>query len=42
MIRLPGHRLPLGSRGLYVRAYCGLFSPRTLDMLAVRIGPLAP
>ncbi len=31
---------PLGSRGFYVRAYCGLLPPRTSDMLAVRIGQL--
>jgi hypothetical protein len=30
----------LGSRGFYVRAYCGLLPPRTSDMLAVRIGQL--
>ena len=29
-----------GSRGLYVRAYCGLLPPRTSDMLAARIGQL--
>lgn len=27
--------LPLGSRGFYIRAYCGLLPPRTSDMLAV-------
>jgi hypothetical protein len=31
---------PLGSRGFYVRAYYGLFPPRTSDMLAVRSGQL--
>ncbi len=31
---------PRGSRGFYVRAYCGLLPPRTSDMLAVRIGQL--
>jgi len=41
MIRVPSHRLPLGSRSLYIRTYCGLFSPHTLDMLAIRIGQLA-
>jgi hypothetical protein len=32
--------IPLGSRGFYVRAYCGLLPPRTSDILAVRIGQL--